>query len=255
MDLAKLVYSTAILFSVVMLSSCASNFPQDIPENYTSPNEHTFSVPYEKAWTGAVQAISEVNSIRVLDKENGLIVSDFDTVMQKSRTMLGTSMFGKTYKNRYSARLKETAPGKTTVQVQSLLRMKQFAISSRESNAECLEAHLRQELFRRICDNLYRDSAKCLGLFPDYNNTAVSLPPTPAVIPEEASHPDLDPMWKMEIDVKELQKALADAGYNPGPIDGLMGKKTRAALTRFQKDNNLEPTGLLDEATMIALEI
>ncbi|KJS03284.1 MAG: hypothetical protein VR65_02665 [Desulfobulbaceae bacterium BRH_c16a] len=62
-------------------------------------------------------------------------------------------------------------------------------------------------------------------------------------------------MWKMEIDVKELQKALADAGYNPGPIDGLMGKKTRAALTRFQKDNNLEPTGLLDEATMIALEI
>ena len=30
--------------------------------------------------------------------------------------------------------------------------------------------------------------------------------------------------------VRTAQQALADKGYNPGPVDGLMGPKTRAAV-------------------------
>jgi len=33
--------------------------------------------------------------------------------------------------------------------------------------------------------------------------------------------------------VRELQQALADRGYDPGPLDGVMGTRTRAALRKY----------------------
>ena len=48
-------------------------------------------------------------------------------------------------------------------------------------------------------------------------------------------------------DVKKLQEALKAKGDDPGAIDGIMGKKTVAALKRFQSDNGLKATGKLDK--------
>ena len=57
-------------------------------------------------------------------------------------------------------------------------------------------------------------------------------------------------------DVKTLQSALKTLGYDLGTygpnkdgIDGQFGTTTRNALIEFQKDNNLEPTGDLDQQT------
>ena len=33
--------------------------------------------------------------------------------------------------------------------------------------------------------------------------------------------------------VREVQEALAAAGYDPGPIDGIMGPRTKAALRKY----------------------
>ena len=41
----------------------------------------------------------------------------------------------------------------------------------------------------------------------------------------------------------QVQMALKDAGYDPGPIDGAMGEQTRAATLRFQQDNHLAVDG------------
>ena len=49
--------------------------------------------------------------------------------------------------------------------------------------------------------------------------------------------------------VKELQKALIQRGYNPGPIDGKLDENTREALKAFQQDAGLEVTGTLNPAT------
>jgi len=54
--------------------------------------------------------------------------------------------------------------------------------------------------------------------------------------------------------VKKIQKALKEKGYNPGPIDNIMGPKTRAALTKFQEENSL-PYGNLNLETLTALGI
>ena len=54
------------------------------------------------------------------------------------------------------------------------------------------------------------------------------------------------------VSIFELQKTLAAKGYNPGPIDGVMGSQTKAALVEYQKANSL-PIGQLDYETLKSL--
>lgn len=53
--------------------------------------------------------------------------------------------------------------------------------------------------------------------------------------------------------VTGIQQRLANLGYEVGPVDGVLGPRTRAALRRFQIDeegHELEPTGEPDEKTI-----
>lgn len=49
--------------------------------------------------------------------------------------------------------------------------------------------------------------------------------------------------------VKELQEALANHGYDPGLVDGVYGNRTRNAVRGFQLEHGLPATGLVDEIT------
>ena len=55
--------------------------------------------------------------------------------------------------------------------------------------------------------------------------------------------------------VSDVQQALKDKGQDPGPVDGVMGARTRAALQAYQKAQSLEATGRLDAKTMASLGI
>jgi len=55
--------------------------------------------------------------------------------------------------------------------------------------------------------------------------------------------------------VKEAQQALKDKGYDPGPVDGVMGMKTKEALKSFQSASNLQATGTIDAQTAEKLGI
>lgn len=55
--------------------------------------------------------------------------------------------------------------------------------------------------------------------------------------------------------VKSLQKALQEKGKDPGPIDGVMGPRTQAALREFQKDQSLPETGRADAKTLEKLGV
>jgi peptidoglycan hydrolase-like protein with peptidoglycan-binding domain len=56
-------------------------------------------------------------------------------------------------------------------------------------------------------------------------------------------------------DTREVQEALKAKGNDPGPIDGRMGPKTRAALKAFQEASGLKGTGQLDNQTAEKLGI
>jgi hypothetical protein len=53
--------------------------------------------------------------------------------------------------------------------------------------------------------------------------------------------------------VAQVQELLKDARFNPGPIDGILGPRTKGALRRYQASQGLPATGALDEATRQAL--
>src|SRR5213082_2055274 len=50
-------------------------------------------------------------------------------------------------------------------------------------------------------------------------------------------------------DVRQAQTALKDKGHDPGPIDGIHGPRTSAALRNYQKSENIKVTGRLDSET------
>ncbi len=54
--------------------------------------------------------------------------------------------------------------------------------------------------------------------------------------------------------IRSVQQALLDAGYNPGPVDGISGPRTLAALENFQKQNNIA-AGQFTKETLQALGV
>ena len=50
--------------------------------------------------------------------------------------------------------------------------------------------------------------------------------------------------------VREAQQRLLDLGFNPGAVDGLMGKRTRNAIQNFQRSRKVKSDGLLTESLL-----
>jgi uncharacterized protein (TIGR02594 family) len=53
--------------------------------------------------------------------------------------------------------------------------------------------------------------------------------------------------------IRDIQTQLAARGYTPGPLDGIWGRQTVAAVRAFQARNGLEPDGIVGPLTMAAL--
>ena len=61
------------------------------------------------------------------------------------------------------------------------------------------------------------------------------------LVPRASAHDDSD--------VKKVQEALHDKGFYKGPVDGIMGHQTRAAIREYQESEKLPVTGHLDAET------
>ena len=61
-----------------------------------------------------------------------------------------------------------------------------------------------------------------------------------------------DPLMRGD-DVRALQQILADAGYDPGPIDGIFGTGTETAVRDFQQAHGLAVDGIVGPRTWAEL--
>jgi hypothetical protein len=48
--------------------------------------------------------------------------------------------------------------------------------------------------------------------------------------------------------IRDVQILLSELGYEPGPVDGFMGRRTGAAIQKYQEDKGLKKTGAFSEA-------
>jgi hypothetical protein len=55
--------------------------------------------------------------------------------------------------------------------------------------------------------------------------------------------------------VRSAQETLTQKGFDVGPVDGVLGPRTRAALREFQQREGLARSGELDESTLRALDV
>jgi len=64
-----------------------------------------------------------------------------------------------------------------------------------------------------------------------------------------------DTMKMNSHDIANLQRALHKAGYNAGPIDGVVGHRTRSAVKRYQDDFDLIGEGAINDRTLKSLKV
>lgn len=55
-------------------------------------------------------------------------------------------------------------------------------------------------------------------------------------------------------DIRLVQTRLRQAGFDPGPIDGIAGKRTLAALNAYRQSINLSPAPVVSRETIGALQ-
>ena len=77
--------------------------------------------------------------------------------------------------------------------------------------------------------------------------------PAPALQSDSQAPAAGQAMGTDENRVRQAQDQLQAAGLYNGPIDGIMGRDTRAALTRFQTQSGLQRTDTLDDQTFARL--
>jgi hypothetical protein len=56
-------------------------------------------------------------------------------------------------------------------------------------------------------------------------------------------------------EVMAMQRSLREKGHNPGPADGIVGPRTRAALADYQRKEGLTPSGNWDDDTKSRLGV
>jgi peptidoglycan hydrolase-like protein with peptidoglycan-binding domain len=55
--------------------------------------------------------------------------------------------------------------------------------------------------------------------------------------------------------IRDAQQALKDKGFDPGAVDGVNGPATRAAVKKYQAQQNMTPDGVLGPKTLDALGV
>lgn len=75
---------------------------------------------------------------------------------------------------------------------------------------------------------------------------AVARPP--ALVAAEGPTPKLENGARGPA-VSELQRGLADGGFDPGPVDGVFGQRTEGAVRAFQSSRGIEVDGIVGRQT------
>lgn len=112
-----------------------------------------------------------------------------------------------------------------------------------EQSSLCEEKKKQAQLIRQT----YADQLRQAGY--------VEPPPVQAAA-EAAAEPPAKPALRLDSrdTIRFVQTSLLNLGYDPGGADGAMGKRTAAAIRRYEKDNGLRVTGKVTKTLITSLQ-
>jgi len=97
----------------------------------------------------------------------------------------------------------------------------------------------RMEAIANVGDFFFKDSATSTAII---KQTAVNFKHTSASLDKPRKSSRKSSKFPSKT-VKIIQAKLAGLGYNPGPADGILGRKTTDAIKAFQRDEGLAVNG------------
>jgi peptidoglycan hydrolase-like protein with peptidoglycan-binding domain len=84
-----------------------------------------------------------------------------------------------------------------------------------------------------------------------YSNQYAQLQQSTA---QDASQMKMDAVPSLNQDgIRRVQQALQKRGFDPGPLDGILGPKTKEAVRNFQDRYGIKASGEIDNQTLFAL--
>ena len=110
-------------------------------------------------------------------------------------------------------------------------------------DSEAALERFQQQHQLQVTGQLNQATAATLGLDP---NTLLAAAPAPPPPPPPSDH-------LLPGSVRAVQARLGALGFYSGPVDGVWGAGTLAAIQRFQTTHGLQPDGQLGPATVTAM--
>ncbi len=98
----KGIILAVLLCCSVVLLSCTGKIPRPALQDAAVPNEYTFAVPFDDAWQGTIRALAEEERMSTLDRESGLMVTEYKTINKIVENLGHDATFGRIYKNGYT---------------------------------------------------------------------------------------------------------------------------------------------------------
>lgn len=130
--------------------------------------------------------------------------------------------------------------------VQQLAKRRKASVREEMTSTQIIEAQLVSGV---IVDRI--DRATDIDL-PQPSPSASPTPPNDRQV--QAPGAPASAVSPLQDTVRQSQIYLAALGYSPGPADGLMGRRTRSAVQRFQRHAGLTPTGQVTEELLQLLQ-
>ncbi len=100
-----------------------------------------------------------------------------------------------------------------------------------------------------LIDDAQSTTSSAISSAQDAASSAVAATQAPALASDATDVVAANPAI-----IRGIQQGLVNAGFNPGPVDGMSGAKTQDAMESFQRQNNLA-VGKITKETLRALGV
>jgi hypothetical protein len=108
-----------------------------------------------------------------------------------------------------------------------------------------------------LCEEKKKQAQLIRDTYADLLRQAGYVEPPPAqAAAETAAETPAKPTLRLNSrdTIRFVQTSLLNLGYDPGGADGAMGKRTAAAIKKYEKDNGLRVTGKVTKTLIVSLQ-